>query len=60
MSIQGNWEKRRVGAYERLGEIDRRTFVKLGGASAAALVFGLGPFTEKAMAQTWISDSPLQ
>ncbi len=34
-----------------LGEIDRRTFVKLSGASAAALVFGFGPYTERAVAQ---------
>jgi hypothetical protein len=44
MSIRGNWDRRRVDEYGRLGEIDRRSFVKLGGAGAAALVLGLGPF----------------
>lgn len=34
-----------------MGEIDRRKFIALSGASAAALVFGAGPFTEKALAQ---------
>jgi PhoD-like phosphatase, N-terminal domain/PhoD-like phosphatase len=43
MSIQGNWEKHRAEAFSRMGEIDRRTFVRLSGASAAALIFGYGP-----------------
>ncbi len=60
VGIQGNWEKRRVETFENLGEIDRRTFVKLSGLSAAALVFGYGPFTEKAMAQTRFSDYPFK
>ncbi len=34
-----------------MGEIDRRKFIALSGASAAALVFGAGPFAEKAFAQ---------
>ena len=51
MSIRGNWEKRRVEATESLGEIDRRTFVKLTGLSAAALVLGVGPFAGKACVQ---------
>jgi alkaline phosphatase D len=50
----GNWDRRRVEAISRLGEMDRRTFVKLSGMTAAALVFGAGPFTEKVWAQpTW-------
>jgi len=48
VSIRGNWEHRRVEAVSRMGEMDRRTFVKLGGASAVALIFGYGPFTERA------------
>ena len=51
MSIGGNWEHQRVEAVSRMGEIDRRTFVKLSGASAAALVFGAGPFIEEAVAR---------
>jgi hypothetical protein len=47
VSISDDWEKRRVGALEGLGEIERRTFVKLSGLSAAALIFGVGPFTEE-------------
>ncbi len=48
MSIRGNWEKRRVGPLGSLGAIDRRTFVKLSGLSAAALVLGMGPFARDA------------
>ena len=58
MSIGGNWDKRRVGELACLGSIDRRTFIKLSGASAAALIFGAGPFTEKATAQPRFSDYP--
>jgi hypothetical protein len=43
LSVEGNWRKRRVEPVSRMGEIDRRTFVKLSGASAAALVFGAVP-----------------
>ncbi len=55
LGIRGNWDRRRVEAVSRLGEMDRRNFVKLAGASAAALVFGAGPFTQKAWAQTTFS-----
>jgi anaerobic selenocysteine-containing dehydrogenase len=48
LAVRGNWEKGRVGILERLGEIERRRFIKLSGMSAAALVVGAGPFTEKA------------
>jgi len=41
-----------------MGEIDRRTFVKLSGASAAALIFGYGPFTERVWSQPRFSDYP--
>jgi alkaline phosphatase D len=56
--MQGNWEKRRVEAYSRMGEIDRRTFVRLSGASAAALIFGYGPYTKKVWAQTSFPSYP--
>jgi alkaline phosphatase D len=59
LSIGGNWRKR-PGSLERLGDIDRRTFVKLSGAGAAALVFGAGPFTEKAIAQPGFPDYPFK
>src|SRR5688500_7073131 len=58
MSIRGNWEKRRVESFSRLGEIDRRTFVRLSGAGAAALIFGVGPFTERVLAQVRFSAYP--
>ena len=58
MGISGNWEKRRVEPIAYWGEIDRRTFVKLSGASVAALIFGLGPYTEKVVAQPRFSDYP--
>ena len=58
MTIRGNWGKRRVEEFSRLGEIDRRTFVRLSGAGAAALIFGSGPFTEKAWAQTSFPSYP--
>ena len=60
MSIGGNWERRRVEAVSRMGEIDRRTFVTLGGMSAAALIFGVGPFTEKVVADPKFSDYPFK
>jgi alkaline phosphatase D len=58
MSIRGVWEKRRVEAYSRMGEIDRRTFVRLSGAGAAALIFGYGPFTHRVRAQTSFPSYP--
>ncbi len=58
MSISGNWEKRSAGPLGALGEIDRRKFLKLSGAGAAALIFGYGPFTEKTWAQPYFSDYP--
>jgi alkaline phosphatase D len=58
LSIRGNWDRRRVEAVSRLGEIDRRTFVKLGGMSAAALVFGAGPFTRETWARPLFSSDP--
>jgi alkaline phosphatase D len=58
MSMQGNWEKRRVEAFSRMGEIDRRTFVRLSGASAAALIFGYGPYTKMVWAQTSFPSYP--
>ena len=60
MAIRGNWEHGRAEAVSRMGEIDRRTFVKLGGASAAALIFGYGPFTERVWAQPRFSDYPFK
>jgi alkaline phosphatase D len=58
LAIRGNWEKGRGGILERLGEIDRRRFITLSGMSAAALVFGSGPFTEKATATPRFGDDP--
>ena len=58
LAIRGNWEQRRAEALSRMGEIDRRTFVKLSGASAAALIFGYGPFTDKVWARPRFSDYP--
>jgi alkaline phosphatase D len=58
VSIGGDWEKRRVGNLKGLGSIDRRTFVKMSSLSAAALIFGLGSFTEEAVARTRFSDYP--
>ncbi|WP_407691123.1 alkaline phosphatase D family protein [Rubrobacter marinus] len=43
-----------------MGEIDRRTFVKLSGASAAALILGFGPFTEQVWAAPRFSDYPFK
>jgi hypothetical protein len=50
LSMQGNWDHRRVETVSRLGEMGRRKFLKLAGASAATLMFGAGPFTEKVWA----------
>jgi alkaline phosphatase D len=57
LRISSNWD-RRPGAFERLGDIDRRTFVKLSGMGAAALIFGAGPFTERAEARPRFSGDP--
>jgi alkaline phosphatase D len=40
--------------------IDRRTFVSLSGMSAAALIFGAGPFTERTLADPKFSDYPFK
>jgi alkaline phosphatase D len=58
MGVQGNWEKRRVGTLEGLGAIDRRKFLALSGMSAAALVLGGGPLSEKTMARPLFRDDP--
>src|SRR5215212_8138990 len=60
VSISGNWEKRRIETTNRLGSIDRRTFMKLSGAGAAALIFGAGPFTERVVAAPSFSDYPFK
>ena len=56
--MQGNWDHRRVETVSRLGEMGRRKFLKLAGASAAALVVGAGPFTEKVWAQPTFTAYP--
>ena len=58
MSVSGNWERQRVGAYARLGEIDRRRFIALSGMGAAALISGVGPFAEEGDAQARLSGYP--
>ena len=40
--------------------IDRRTFMGLSGMSAAALIFGAGPFTERVVAHPKVSDYPFK
>jgi alkaline phosphatase D len=60
VTIRGNWEQRRVEAFSRMGEIDRRTFVKLSGTGAAALIFGYGPFTERTWANPRFSGYPFK
>ncbi len=58
MSIGGNWSKRREGTLARLGEIDRRKFLGLGGAGVAALALGAGSLTEEAVAAPRFSGYP--
>ena len=60
MTVGGNWEKRRAGTLGRLGEIDRRRFIALGGMSAAALVAGSAPFTERALARPGFGGDPFR
>jgi alkaline phosphatase D len=60
VSISGNWEKRRIETTNRLGSIDRRTFMKLSSAGAAALIFSAGPFTERVVAAPSFSDYPFK
>jgi alkaline phosphatase D len=40
--------------------IDRRTFLSLSGMSAAALIFGAGPFTERSLAEPTFPDYPFK
>src|SRR5215207_2773565 len=47
MSISGNWEKGRVEITNRLGSIAQRAFVRSIYATAAQLVFGARPFSER-------------
>jgi alkaline phosphatase D len=58
LGINGNWEKTRTGEVARLGEIGRRRFIALSGASAAALVFGAGPFAVGVEARPRFSGYP--
>ena len=58
MGINGNWEKTRTGEVARLGEIGRRRFIALSGASAAALVFGTGRSAEGAETRPRFSGYP--
>ncbi len=51
MTISGNWDRRGGDPVGRLGSLDRRRFLRLSGAGAAALIFGTGPYTQKALAQ---------
>lgn len=48
MALEGNWRPR---AFNEMRGMDRRTFLGVSGASAAAVIFGAGPFTERAAAQ---------
>jgi len=47
MSISGNWEKGRVEITNRLGSIAQRAFVRSIYATAAQLVFGARPLSER-------------
>jgi alkaline phosphatase D len=58
LGINGNWEKTRTGEVARLGEIGRRRFIALSGASAAALVFGTGQSAEGAETRPRFSGYP--
>jgi alkaline phosphatase D len=60
MTISGNWERGKGGPMERLGSIDRRAFVKVSGLSAAGLIFGIGPSTDRAIAAPRFSDYPFK
>ncbi len=50
MTITGNWDRGSAGPMERLGSVDRRTFVKVSGLAAAGLIFGAGPSVDRAVA----------
>ena len=58
MSISGNWEKRRVESFERLGSIARRSFVRSVLTRAAGLIFGGRPLLERVTAAPTFSDYP--
>ena len=54
MALEGNW---RPGESAEKRGMDRRTFLGVSGASAAAVIFGAGPFTERAAARPKTSAS---
>jgi alkaline phosphatase D len=60
LSITGNWRNAPASALDGLGEIGRRKFLAMSGMSAAALVFGAGPYTEKALARPRFSEYPFR
>ena len=60
MSIRGNWDSRGGDPAGRLGSIDRRRFLHLSGAGAAALVLGAGAYTEKTMAASALTEYPFR
>ena len=58
MGISGNWEKRRVETFERLGSIARRSFVSSILTWAANLGFGGRPLSERITASPSFSNYP--
>ncbi len=60
MSVRGNWDRRGGDPIGRLGSIDRRRFLRLSGAGAAALVAGAGPYTERALAASALTSYPFR
>ena len=60
MSPRGNWDRRGGDPLGRLGSIDRRRFLAASGAGAAALVLGMGPYTEKTLAASRLREYPFR
>ncbi len=58
MGISGNWEKRRVETFGRLGSIARRSFVSSVLTWAADLGFGGRPLSERITASPSFSNYP--
>jgi hypothetical protein len=60
MSISGNWEKRRVETFGRLGSIAQRSFVRSVLTWAAELNFGGRPLSERITAAPSFSTYPFK
>src|SRR5215216_2603988 len=58
MSISGNWEKRRIEAFEHLGSIGSQAFARSLNNEAAELILGSFPLSERPTGAPRFSEYP--